>query len=46
MKDSGQSRRPGSQEKDNRHHVLTGKKEMLDSFDENAILILCIWNWI
>ena len=43
MKDSGQSGRPGAQEKDVRHHAFTGyKKEILDSFYENAILISCI----
>ena len=26
--------------------ILRIKKEILDSFDENAILILCIWNRI
>ena len=37
---------PGHREKTIVNMHLRDKKEILDSFDENAILILCIWNRI
>jgi hypothetical protein len=35
---------PGYREKTIANTHLRDKKEILDSFDENAILILCIWD--